>query len=298
MGFTRMFTANRRLGVLMLLCVSTVAHAAQLKQQTIDEWNGYLRGAQAQMDRRLSGQTSFLWLDSVPDGRRRARNGEILVAPFDEHTPKHVSDGLIHHWIGASFIPGVRIKDILSVVRDYPRYKEFYKPLVIESAVDAGQPISANGDDEYFIRFWNEAALSKTAFDATYTASWVQLDSHRCYEVAHTTRLQEVDHYDEPTQRRLPPDQGNGYIWRLYSTTRFAEADDGVYIEEEAIGLSRDIPTALRWFVDPIVRRVSRDALSTSLLQTGQAVHTVTAQNGKAGERILPIAPFASASTH
>jgi hypothetical protein len=50
------------------------------------------------------------------------------------------------------------------------------------------------------------------------------------------------------------------------------ERDGGVYAELEAIALSRDIPAAFRLFVTPIVRRVSRDSLATSLHQTKVAI--------------------------
>jgi len=65
---------------------------------------------------------------------------------------------------------------------------------------------------------------------------------------------------------------GTGLIWRLSSITRLEERDGGVYAELEALGLSRDIPSALRLFVTPIVRRVSRDSLATSLHQRRQAI--------------------------
>jgi hypothetical protein len=70
----------------------------------------------------------------------------------------------------------------------------------------------------------------------------------------------------------MPEGQGGGYIWKLYSIGRLAERDGGVYIEIEAVALSRDIPAALRFIVDPIVRSVSRSALVTSLTQTEEAV--------------------------
>jgi hypothetical protein len=50
------------------------------------------------------------------------------------------------------------------------------------------------------------------------------------------------------------------------------ERDGGIYIEIEAIALSRDIPGSVRWFVEPIVRNVSRQSLKTSLQQTGRGV--------------------------
>ena len=76
------------------------------------------------------------------------------------------------------------------------------------------------------------------------------------------------------TSEPVPPLQGIGYIWRLYSVARFEERDGGVYVEPEAVALSRDIPVALRWMVDPIVRRVSRNTLLISLQQTKEAVRS------------------------
>ena len=87
--------------------------------------------------------------------------------------------------------------------------------------------------------------------------------------------MQEIRHYGRPDEQELPPNQGSGYIWRLYSLARFEERDGGVYIELEAIALSRDIPVGLRWMVDPIVRRVSRNTLLTSLQQMAEAVRSI-----------------------
>jgi hypothetical protein len=84
--------------------------------------------------------------------------------------------------------------------------------------------------------------------------------------------MREVRNSGHPNENRLPPDTGSGYIWRLYSTVRMEERDGGVLLEIEAIALSRDIPPALRWLVDPIVRNVSRDSLEKSLTETSDAV--------------------------
>jgi hypothetical protein len=79
---------------------------------------------------------------------------------------------------------------------------------------------------------------------------------------------------------------GDGRSWktRLFGITRYVERDGGVHIELEAIGLSRDIPASLRWLVEPVVRRVSRGSLLTSLQQTENAVRLrVELANGKTG---------------
>ena len=96
------------------------------------------------------------------------------------------------------------------------------------------------------------------------------MDERRVYSVARTTRVQEIEEYGTPSQRTLREGEGNG--WLLVGITRYLERDGGVYLELEVIGLSRDIPASLRWLVKPIVRRISRGSLSTSLRQTENAV--------------------------
>jgi hypothetical protein len=299
----RLFAANhlpRQIAVfLTIFSVSCLTDAATLKQQTVDDWNKYILATQGQIDKRVSGQIPFLWLDTQQDGRTRVRNGEVLVAPFDEHVPRHVSGGLVHHWIGATFIPGAKMKDILTVIRDYPHYKDFYAPTVIASSVTPGQPPPVGEADRFVLRFRNQAEVAKSALDATYSATYVQLDPQRGYAVAHTTQVQEIDHYGESSQRTLPVGTGNGYLWQLYATTRFVEADNGIYVEAEGIALSRDIPVAVRFIVDPIVRRISREALHTSLMQTGQAVHAYIDKQakGETASRANPITSDARLST-
>ena len=72
--------------------------------------------------------------------------------------------------------------------------------------------------------------------------------------------------------RVLPSDRGPGYIWRLYSFTRFEQSDGGVYVEVEAIGLSLDVPILFRWLVDPVVEHLPRDSVHDTLEKTRHAV--------------------------
>jgi hypothetical protein len=77
------------------------------------------------MDGRLQG--SFLWVDEEPDRLRRVRAGEILVSPVGRQVPKPVPNGLIHDWMGAAFIPNTSLERVLSIVRNYGDYKQFYQ---------------------------------------------------------------------------------------------------------------------------------------------------------------------------
>jgi hypothetical protein len=118
----------------------------------------------------------------------------------------------------------------------------------------------------------NKTLFLKIAMENECESSYVQTGPNRWYSIATTVRVQEIEDYGQLSERKLPSGEGNGYVWRLHSITRFEEADGGVYVEVEAMALSRDIPSAVRWVVDPIVQRISRGALATSLRQTQGAV--------------------------
>ncbi len=143
-----------------------------------------------------------------------------------------------------------------------------YEPTVIDSKAIA----SGEARDRFSMRLAYRSLLLKTALDTDYESCYVHVDDRRAYSVSRTTRIQEIEEYGAPAQHTLQEGEGLGIIWRLFSIARYVERDGGVYFEVEAIGLSRDIPASLRWLVEPVVRRVSRGSLSTSLRQTETAV--------------------------
>jgi len=258
--------------LILLLSASTLSNALELKPDTLQAWDEYVQTVDSRLKSPIAAGKPFLWVDESPDRGRRVRAGEILVSPVGEHVPKRVPSGLIHHWMGAIFIPDTRLNNVLAVTRRYDRYKEFYKPLVIDA-----KPVSqTDTEDKFTLLLRNKALLSKTALDGEYLSSYVHLDEKRCYSISHTTRIREIKDYGQNNERELEPDVGSGFIWRLYSGARFEERDGGVYVEIEAIVLSRDIPAAFRPLVNPIVRRLSKGSILTSLQQTQEAVRTST----------------------
>ena len=262
---------------IFLLSAAASSPAAVLEDRTIAAWNTYIHHARAERMERIHGHKAFLWIDGIPDGRAEVRNGKILVSPVGSSS-KHVPSGLIHDWIGAAFLPNTTLNDTLAVIRDYSRYKDFYQPLIVDS-----KPLGADGAAQKFsIVIVNKTLFSQTAFYSEWDDTYFQLDSRRWYSVSSSDRVREIENYGEASERELPADQGSGYIWRLYSFSRFEAADGGVYVEREVIALSRDIPLAVRWLADPIVNRLSRNSLTTSLRQTREAVCT----NGEAARAI------------
>lgn len=264
--------------LLAALLLPVQSKAANLKAETVAAWEDYIQSVSATVQDRARPGRTFLWTEESADKIAKVHNGEILVAPAPGPNPRKVPGGLIHHWVAAAFLPNVKLNDILEVTQDYDRYKEFYQPSVI-----ASNALVRRGSDDYFsMLLVNKAFLLKTALDADYRTTNVRLDDRRFYSISRTTRVQEIEDYGSSGEHRLPEGEGSGYIWRLFGIGRLEQRDGGVYIEMEAVALSREIPGLVRLVVDPIVRRVSRNALLISIAQTQEAVRC----NLPAGSRI------------
>jgi hypothetical protein len=267
-GRPRFHAYTLRLIPIIVLLFSAGVNAASLEPTTLKAWDEYVQSASLRMEQRLISGKDFLWVEEVPDRLARVRAGEVIVSPVGPQNPKEVPHGLVHDWIGAAFIPHATLTDVLQVVREYARYKEFYKPTVADAKVIA----AGETKDLFSMLLLYKSLFLKTALDTDYESCYVRLDDLREYSISRATRIQEMEEYGAPAQHALPTSEGSGVIWRLFSIARYQERDGGVYIEVEAIALSRDIPTSLRWLAEPIVRRVSRGSLSISLRQTENAV--------------------------
>jgi len=282
------------LGTLVFVTSAANLRAADLRlsAETVAAWNEYLETAKCSMKDRVKPGAHFLWLDEDPQRAARARNGEIVAAPVNkDDNPHQVPSGLIHHWIAAAFVPNSTIKDVFAVVNDYQHYKDIYKPSVIDSKALSRHDM----EGRFKLLLQSKSHFVKTAFDGDYASTDVQVNPTNWYSFSHTTNLQEIQHYGQAKQTKLPAGQGSGVIWGLFSINRFAERDGGVYVEVEAIGLSREIPNGLHWLVDPIVRRVAKSSLVTTLEQTSGAVRTQVAKNGSKSE--APVATAEPASS-
>lgn len=255
---------------IIILAASLTSKGAQLSPETLKAWDAYVKAQNARVAEYSNGMP-FLWSDRSSDRIRRVHNGETVVAPFGEN-PHRVPRGLIHHWIGAVFLPGTRLDNVLSVVRDYGRYKDLYAPNVIEPALLR----QTDTEDTFSLRMLNKAVVAKFALDTEFQNTYTRIDENRLYSTSYSTRVREIENFGLADEHEAPANTGRGLIWRLYSTSRFEQRDGGVYVELEGVALSRDVPGALRFLVAPIVRRTSRSAMVVSLEKTEGAVLATT----------------------
>ena len=226
----------------------------------------------------------FLWVDSLPEPRRgeayaRLQRSEVVSARLHTADPTGSSatpGALIHHWVGTVFIAGASLAQVLAVVEDYDHHAEYYRPDVAES-----KTVEHRGDDFKVHYRLRKKKIITIILDTDYDVHRHFLDAKRAYSNSYSTRIAQVENVGEPSEHELPPGNDGGFLWRLNSYWRFFDSGRGVYVQCEAVSLTRDIPAAVDWFVGPFVESVPKESLEFTLQSTRSAVLGRSAQAGR-----------------
>ena len=146
-------------------------------------------------------------------------------------------------------------------------YNTVYKAIV------ASKVLGQEGDTYRVLMRLKESEAGITAvLDVRSTIQYVELGGGVVYAVSHSDEIREVERLGRPDERLLPPGRDSGYLWRASTFTHFRREGDGVYVEMETFGLSRQFPPMLGWIIEPIARRVGRRSVQTSLEEFTAAV--------------------------
>jgi len=243
--------------------MAQAAKPVQLKPQTLQAFDEYIRQAEAGMEKTLHDSGNFLWSAVSSERAQLVGGGQVLAQFWDGHGPVKVPSGLIHDWIGAVFISATNLKKTLALIQNYDNHKNIYKPDVIDSRL-----LSHRGNDfRIFLRLLKKKVMT-VVLDTEHEVHYRSLAPTRWICRSYTTRIAEVEDAGAPKERILPPDTGYGFLWRLYSYWRFEEVKGGVYVECRAISLTRDVPLGLGWIIEPIIQKLPRESLINTLEAT------------------------------
>lgn len=278
--FTGAYMAWTRTALLLTLVFLAVLNAgetsaSELKPRAVKAFQHYEELTEARIRNELSTPGQFLYIDTLPEGQReeeiaRLKSGQVYIRSLntrDNGKKIDIPDGLVHQWLAIGFIPKARLEQVLQVTQDYAHHAEFFKPDVQRSEL-------LNRDGEHFrvyFRFYRHTivtAVYNTEFDIAFTQS----DPARLYSFAKAVRIAEVRNPGEKDERELPVGNDRGFLWRLDLYTRYVEADDGVYVQIEFLGLSRSVPAIFAWLVNPYVHSVPREYLTNYMGQLRKAV--------------------------
>jgi hypothetical protein len=280
-------TAGRSLSSLVLafliasvglpaLCPTELV-AADLGEQTVKAFDGYVALSEQRMRRDEDHPNDFLYIETLPKDQYDSilstiEHGGVYVQQVHTRDSKgdsiDVPDGMVHHWVGDVFIPGRSAASVLGVLRDYDDFKNIYSPEIVRSRL-----ISRDDHDDFkvYLRL-QKASIVTVTLDTWYDIHFTPVGKDSGYSRSASTRIQQVEDAGTPSEYRDPAGHDSGYLWRINSYWRYQQRDNGVIIEWESISLSRDVPFLVAWFVNPLIRKIAREAVQDMLTATRKAV--------------------------
>ena len=253
---------SRFLFALFLFCVS----AAPLLAASLTD-----AAAKAYVDYLERSRKSFLDRVTQPLGNgsdhAALQRQEITVQPGGSDGIQKMPDSLIHHWRSTVFIPRTTLTQALSVSHSYRDYPTIFRPVV------AAKVLSDDGDSlRAQFRMRQSAGGITGTIDVWSNISYGRIDASHAYVISISDTIREVKDAGKTSERYVTGGDARGYLWRAATFTRFFEAEGGVYMEMETIGLSRGFPALLGWAIEPIARRIGRGSVENSVQEFRQAV--------------------------
>lgn len=266
-----------KLLVCLLALATTVITAAGLTPPTSAAFDRYARLTEQRIDSEVtrSSGSDFLWIDTLPKARQAEvlsgmQQGGVIIERLqtrDGSKEIAVPDGLIHHWIGAVFVPRVGVKDAVAMMQDYDRHAGYFAPAV------AGSKLLERSGDRFRValRFHVKKIITVT-MDTENEAEFFSPAADRAHSRIRSTRVSEIANAGTPQEYRKVPGEENGFMWGLNTYWRFLERDGGTYIQCESLTLTRDVPFALAWIIRPIVTQMPKESLTFTLGKVRQAL--------------------------
>jgi hypothetical protein len=277
-------TSNRimcfGLGFILLTAISIVATEAMpsallaLREVTIQAFGKYVAKTEAENAISLR-QGPFLWVDGLPERERNAalvklRSGSVEMRRLSGDPSGgnlNVSGGMIHDWEGVVFIPGVKLDDVLKVLQDYDHQASYYAPDVEQARIE-----SRNGNEfRVFLRFRRHKVVT-VVLNTEHFVTYFRDSSVKAHSRSSATRIAQVDDPGGAKEKEKTPGDDDGYLWRMETWWRMGERDGGVYVQNQVVTLTRDIPTGLAWLIEPYITNIPKETLEFTLQATRKAV--------------------------
>ena len=247
-----------------------------LEPKTAEAFDRYVQLTDARIAKEITRPGAFLYVEGLSEPTRSEtlaslRQGQVYIRPLETQDASgrdmEAPNGLIHHWLGAVFIPGVTLSQVLHLVQDYDRHQDYYKPEVARSRL-----LRQDGNDYQIYYRLREKKIITVTLDTNHDVQYFPIDSTHCRSRSTATRIAEVADAGQPDEHEKPVGHDGGFLWKMESSWRFEEKDQGVYVEVESVSLTRDIPTGLGWLIRPFVTSIPRESLLLTLNSTRSAV--------------------------
>ena len=233
----------------------------------VSAFNSYSKAIEFRLAQQHRSANTFLAPASVnPESEEaRLRKGELIVeklTPPTKTAPSGtaLSGALLHHWRGTAFAPGAKVADFERLMRDFGSYPQHFSPQVLQARVSM-----QDGDRMMASMRVRQKHVLTVVMDTNYDIVFGQLDAHHGYSISRSTRIAEIDSPGTSAERTLRPSEEHGFLWRLNTYWSYEERDGGLYLQIEAVSLTRSIPSGLGWAIRPYVESIPRESLEFTL---------------------------------
>jgi len=228
----------------------------------VSAFNSYSKALESRLAQQHRSPNTFLAPPATDpeDVKMRLRKGELIIEKLTPSTEPNFSGALLHHWRGTAFAPGAKAADFERLVRDFNSYPQHFSPQVLQAKV-----LTPGGDRMQAWMRVRQPHVITVVMDTTYDITFGQLDGRHGYSVSESTRIAEIEAEGTGAERTLSANEEHGFLWRLNTYWSYAEQDGGLYLQIEAVSLTRSIPRGVGWAVQPYVESIPRESLEFTL---------------------------------
>jgi len=263
---TRCFAPSRKISLMVGLLLFLDGPRLLMSEPSmvaVRAFEVYCRKIEAGLVERHRSADGFIALEGSEE--RRLRGGEVVV----ERLPgaDEPSGAMLHDWRGTAFAPGATAADFERLMQDFEAYPQHFSPQVVEA-----KTIARDGDH---LQAWmrvRQRHVITVVMDSRYDITYGQMDARHGYSISRSTEMDEIEDADTPRERRLSGDEEHGFLWRLNTYWSYEERDGGLYLQVEAVSLTRAVPRGLGWAIGPYVDSVPRDSLEFTLKSAVKAL--------------------------
>jgi hypothetical protein len=248
-----------------LTVFSQALTAGEPAAAALTTFKAHIRETEGRLDALLQNKDAFLWADTAAR-RAKLQAGEVVCVPSFGQGSLDAQGALIHHWVGAVFIPGVPVDRVLALVQNYDNHKNTYAPHVIASHGER-----SGNDFRVSLRLQERALWVTVVLDTEYDVHYHALAGGDWRSNSSSRKIVEVAGVGRRDERELTVREGHGYLWQLNSYWLFRGRDGGTYVECEAVSLSRGIPAAAKILAPvfrPFISKLPRNSLDHTLRAT------------------------------
>jgi hypothetical protein len=267
------------LGIVCFCLLAALAAAAELKQETIQAFDQYVKVTEEERAAKMRKSGAFLWIDSQPDALRqqlhdRLARSEVVTKRLetrDDNRPIRVPHGLVHHWVGTIFIPGATLPQMMTLMENYTSYPQLFSFGVQRSKVLSQE----KNHSQVQLRVFREAR-SPVFFNVDLDDRYFRVDANHGSLRSRSARIAELADVGKPTEHELPAGDDRGLLWRLNLDWSCQEESGGVFLQIELIALSRGVPAIIAWLADPYIQGIPREYVEKVLqaMRSGVAAQT------------------------